>query len=106
MVPRASFARATQRALRPQCSRTPNNRRTLASVKSAGYSYETGEVNGIKFASRDIPGPTTQLALVARAGTRFQVFPGFAEGLEKFAFKVCVPPTVLFDAGCCADRDL
>ncbi|KAL8856433.1 MAG: hypothetical protein Q9178_007003 [Gyalolechia marmorata] len=87
MVPRASFARATQRALRPQCSRTPNNRRTLASVKSAGYSYETGEVNGIKFASRDIPGPTTQLALVARAGTRFQVLPGFAEGLEKFAFK-------------------
>lgn len=90
MVPRASFARAARRTLRSQCSHTPNNRRTLASAKSAGYSYETGEVNGIKFASRDIPGPTTQLALVARAGTRFQLFPGFAEGLEKFAFKVHV----------------
>ncbi len=88
MVPRTSFARAARRTLHPQCSQTPNDRRTLASAKSAGYSFETGEVNGIKFASRDIPGPTTQLALVARAGTRFQVFPGFAEGLEKFAFKV------------------
>ena len=28
------------------------------------------------------------LGLVARAGTRYQMFPGFAEGLEKFAFKV------------------
>lgn len=27
------------------------------------------------------------LGLVARAGTRYQMFPGFAEGLEKFAFK-------------------
>ncbi|KAL8682729.1 MAG: hypothetical protein Q9186_001240 [Xanthomendoza sp. 1 TL-2023] len=87
MIPRAPSARAVQRALHPQCSRTPNNRRTLASLESGGYNYETGEANGIKFASRDIPGPTTQLAIVARAGTRFQLFPGFAEGLEKFAFK-------------------
>lgn len=91
MVLRAPLARAAQRALRPQCSRTPNNRRTLTSVKSGAYNYETGEVNGVKFASRDIPGPTTQLAIVARAGTRFQLYPGFAEGLEKFAFKVSVP---------------
>ncbi|KAL8963449.1 MAG: hypothetical protein Q9193_000281 [Seirophora villosa] len=87
MIPRASIPRAVPRVLRPQCSKRPNNNRTLASVKSGGFNYETGEVNGVKFASRDIPGPTTQLAVVARAGTRFQVYPGFAEGLEKFAFK-------------------
>ncbi|KAI4290696.1 MAG: hypothetical protein L6R35_000003 [Caloplaca aegaea] len=87
MIPRASLPRAVPRVLRPQCSKRPNNQRTLASAKSGGFNYETGEANGVKFASRDIPGPTTQLAVVARAGTRFQVYPGFAEGLEKFAFK-------------------
>lgn len=88
MVPRASLARTTRRVLAPQCSKRPGHCRTLASAKSSSYNYETGEANGIKFASRDLPGPTTQLALVARAGTRFQLYPGFAEGLEKFAFKV------------------
>lgn len=88
MIPRASLPRAARGALRPQCINRPNNRRTLASQKSGGFNYETGEVDGIKFASRDIPGPTTQLAVVARAGTRFQMYPGFAEALEKYAFKV------------------
>ncbi|KAL8632755.1 hypothetical protein Q9189_001460 [Teloschistes chrysophthalmus] len=87
MVPRASLSRAARRALAPQCSKRPGHCRTLASAKSSSYNYETGEANGIKFATRDLPGPTTQLALVARAGTRFQLYPGFAEGLEKFAFK-------------------
>lgn len=98
MIPRSSLPRAVPRVLRPQCSKRPNNNRTLASVKSGGFNYETGEVNGVKFASRDIPGPTTQLAVVARAGTRFQVYPGFAEGLEKFAFKVRL---CLFDLSRC-----
>ncbi|KAL9005098.1 MAG: hypothetical protein Q9188_002118 [Gyalolechia gomerana] len=87
MIPRTSLPRAAQRVLRSQTSRRPSDCRTLATAKSPGFNYETGEVNGIKFASRDLPGPTTQLAVVARAGTRFQVYPGFAEGLEKFAFK-------------------
>ena len=34
-------------------------------------------------------GPTTTLALVAKAGTRYQPLPGFTDALEKFAFKVC-----------------
>lgn len=85
MIPRTSLPRAAQRVLRSR------DCRTLATAKSPGFNYETGEVNGIKFASRDLPGPTTQLAVVARAGTRFQVYPGFAEGLEKFAFKVSRP---------------
>ncbi|KAL8762334.1 MAG: hypothetical protein Q9184_001641 [Pyrenodesmia sp. 2 TL-2023] len=87
MIPRTSVPRAARGVLRFQCINKPNNRRTLASQKSGAFNYKTGEVNGIKFASRDIPGPTTQLAVVARAGTRFQLYPGFAEGLEKFAFK-------------------
>ena len=43
----------------------------------------------MKFASRDLPGPTTHIAVVAKAGTRYQPLPGFSEALEKFSFKVC-----------------
>ncbi|KAL8728355.1 MAG: hypothetical protein Q9181_005376 [Wetmoreana brouardii] len=87
MIPRAPLTRAVGRALASQCFKRPSDCRTLASAKSNSYNYETGEINGIKFASRDLPGPTTQLVVVSRAGTRFQLYPGFAEGLEKFAFK-------------------
>ncbi|KAL8971075.1 MAG: hypothetical protein Q9183_001223 [Haloplaca sp. 2 TL-2023] len=87
MITRTSLGRATRKAFVPQCSKRPSDCRTLASAKANSYNYETGEINGIKYASRDLPGPTTQLAVVAKAGTRFQLYPGFAEGLEKFAFK-------------------
>ena len=63
-------------------------RRGLAAVASGSFSYETGGADGVKFASRDLAGPTTTLAVVAKAGTRYQALPGFADGLEKFAFKV------------------
>lgn len=39
-------------------------------------------------ASRDIAGPTTRLAVVAKAGSRYQPAPGLTTGLEQFAFKV------------------
>ena len=52
------------------------------------FQYQTGEANGVKFASRDIPGPVASLAIVAKAGTRFEPIPGLAEGLHRIAFKV------------------
>ena len=42
----------------------------------------------MKLASRDLAGPTTTLAVIAKAGTRYELLPGLSEGLEKFAFKV------------------
>ncbi len=39
-------------------------------------------------ASRDVSGPTTKLAVVAKAGTRYQSAPGLTLGLEYYAFKV------------------
>ena len=60
----------------------------MADVASGSFRYETGEADGVKYASRDFAGPTTTLAVVAKAGTRYQILPGFTEGLEKFAFKV------------------
>ena len=87
MIPRAALARNGQRAL--QWQTRSNNRRCLATAASGSFSYETGDSGGVKFASRDLPGPTTHLAVVAKAGTRYQPLPGFSEGLEKFSFKVC-----------------
>lgn len=87
MIPRAALARNGQRAL--QWQMRSNNWRCLATAASGSFSYEIGDAGGVKVASRDLPGPTTHLAVVAKAGTRYQPLPGFSEGLEKFSFKVC-----------------
>lgn len=82
MLSRTALAR---RALR-QCQ--PTNRRGLAAPASGSFQYQTGDAEGIKYASRDIPGPVTSLALVSKAGTRFESLPGLAESLQRYAFKV------------------
>lgn len=88
MLARSSISRGTQRALKPQCCAQLAQRRGLAAPASGSFQYQTGDASGLKFASRDMAGPTTTLALVAKAGTRYQAFPGLTEGLEKFAFMV------------------
>ena len=85
MIQRARLARQGLQAFQ-RCGNATAKRR-MATAASGGFNYETGEAAGVKFASRDLPGPTTHLAVVAKAGTRFQPLPGFSEGLEKFAFK-------------------
>ncbi|KAL9614382.1 MAG: hypothetical protein Q9167_001111 [Letrouitia subvulpina] len=89
MISRVKTGRAVQRALRFQCHNRQGDRRSYAvpPAPSGSYSFQTGEIRGVKFGSRDLPGPTTQLAVVAKAGTRYQPLPGVSEGLEKFAFK-------------------
>jgi hypothetical protein len=76
--------RATQHPLRAAAS----TRRGLAAAASGSFQYETGDAGGVKFASRDLPGATTTLTVVSKAGTRYQPAPGFTDALEKFAFKV------------------
>ena len=98
MISRMSLSRNAQRAVwrrqcQCQCISQPNNRRGLAAAASGSFTYETGEATGVKYGSRDLPGPTTHIAVVARAGTRYQPAPGFTDGLEKFAFKVRVKDT-------------
>ena len=88
MISRASLCRPAQLSFQRQCLLQPSRYRGLATPASGSFSYETGDVGGMKFASRDLAGPTTTLAVVAKAGTRYQILPGFAEGLEQFAFKV------------------
>ena len=85
MIARSGIARQGRLASRQLCS--ADTRRQLATAASGSFNYQTGEAAGVKIASRDLPGPTTHLAVVAKAGTRFQPQPGFSDGLEKFAFK-------------------
>ncbi|RMZ89992.1 hypothetical protein DV736_g2787, partial [Chaetothyriales sp. CBS 134916] len=75
--------RASQQPLRAAAS----PRRGLAATASGSFQYQTGEAHGVKYASRDVPGPTTTLAIVSKAGTRYQPLPGYSDALEKFAFK-------------------
>ena len=86
MISRAALVRRGQSALTHRTA--SNTSRCLATAASGSFAYETGDVGGVKFASRDLPGPTSHIAVVARAGTRYEPLPGFSEGLEKFSFKV------------------
>lgn len=86
MLSRNSVARTAQKAVRSQ--RQPANRRGLAAPASGSFQYETGDAKGVKFASRDLPGPTTHLAIVSKAGTRYETLPGLTLGLRSYAFKV------------------
>lgn len=79
-----SLRRHAERTIRGQWQA----KRGLASPASGSFSYDTGSAAGIKYAARDMPGATTQLALVSQAGTRFEPAPGLTLGLEGFAFKV------------------
>ena len=60
----------------------------MASATTPGLQYEVSDSAGVKVANREIEGPTGTLALVAKAGSRYQPFPGFSEPLAQFAFQV------------------
>ena len=84
MLSRSAIGQSAQRV-----ARTAARRNYSAAVSgSTSNSYENADVKGIKVASRDVSGPTTKLAIVAKAGTRYQTLPGLTSGLEQFAFKV------------------
>lgn len=85
MIARALLPRTGHRIIHISPLRC--NNRGLASAASGSFSYQTGDAAGVKIASRDLPGPTTHLAVVAKAGTRYEPLPGFSDALEKFAFK-------------------
>ncbi len=89
MISRSAIGRNAHLAVRRQVAQ-PTNRRAFAAAAtgSTSFSYETADVKGVKVASRDVAGRTTKLAVVAKAGTRYQPVPGLTVGLEQFAFKV------------------
>jgi len=89
MICRSALSRGSKLALRRQgCARLAQRRGYAAAAATTDASYEPTDIAGIKVASKDPHGPTTKLAIVAKAGTRYQPLPGLTAGLEGFAFQV------------------
>ncbi|KAL2174361.1 Metalloenzyme, LuxS/M16 peptidase-like protein [Thermothelomyces heterothallicus CBS 202.75] len=86
MICRPALSRGSQLALRRHGA-AKLAQRGFAAAASPKPSYEPTTIAGIKVASRDDNGPTTRLAVVAKAGTRYEPLPGLTVGLEEFAFK-------------------
>jgi ubiquinol-cytochrome c reductase core subunit 2 len=86
MISRSALSRGTQLALRSSGA-TKIAHRGFAAAASEKASYEPTNIAGVKVAARDDGGPTTRLAIVAKAGTRYEPLPGLTVGLEEFAFK-------------------
>ncbi|CAI4211538.1 unnamed protein product [Parascedosporium putredinis] len=84
MISRSSVARLALGATR---SARPFQARGFAAAASGSSSFETYDAAGIKVASRDAHGQLAKLAVVIKAGTRYQSVPGLTAGLEGFAFK-------------------
>ncbi|KAK0748541.1 Metalloenzyme, LuxS/M16 peptidase-like protein [Apiosordaria backusii] len=81
MICRSALSRGSKLALGRQGARG------FAAAASPKASYEPTTIAGVKVASRDDNGPTTRLAVVAKAGTRYEPRPGLTVGLEEFAYK-------------------
>ncbi|KAJ5176472.1 Cytochrome b-c1 complex subunit 2 [Penicillium canariense] len=88
MLSRSSLSRNAPRALSA-------GRRAMASAANPTFQYDVTEAAGVKVANREVAGATGTLALVAKAGSRYQPFPGFSDALEKFAFKTTLKRSAL-----------
>lgn len=86
MISRSALSRGTQLALRSSGA-AKIAQRGFAVAASEKASYEPTNIAGVKVAARDDGGPTTRLAIIAKAGTRYEALPGLTVGLEEFAFK-------------------
>ncbi|KAI0539171.1 ubiquinol-cytochrome C reductase complex CORE protein 2 precursor [Xylaria digitata] len=89
MLSRTALSRGAQLAARRQGGSQLRGYAAAAAGSSipTSFAYETADVAGVKVATRDFRGPTTKLAVVAKAGTRYEPAPGLTVGLEEFAFK-------------------
>ncbi|OJJ08078.1 hypothetical protein ASPVEDRAFT_47280 [Aspergillus versicolor CBS 583.65] len=81
MLSRSTISRNAPRALQSA------SRRGMASAAPQGLQYDVSESAGVKIANREPAGVTGTLALVAKAGSRYEPFPGFSDALELFAFQ-------------------
>lgn len=83
MIARSAISRTAQRALRQFTTQS----RGYAAA-SGSFQYQQSDSAGIKIASRDQAGPVATVAIVAKAGTRYESWPGLSEALDRYAFKV------------------
>ncbi|KAK6534302.1 ubiquinol-cytochrome c reductase core subunit 1 [Arthrobotrys megalospora] len=93
---RNAVARGVSRQwLRPS-SLSLQHSRAFASPASAPFTYEVSEAAGTKVVSKDTGSPTASLAVVIKAGSRYQPLPGLSHALEHFAFKSTLKRSALF----------
>jgi len=107
MISRSALSRGTQLALRSSGA-AKIAQRGFAVAASEKVSYEPTNIAGVKVAARDDGGPTTRLAIIAKAGTRYEALPGLTVGLEEFAFKarqLSVEIACAAAAGACLELD-
>ena len=95
MISRSALSRGSQQALRRAGATKTVQRGFAAAAASPKASYEPTSIAGLNVASRDDHGPVTRLAVVAKAGTRYEPLPGLTVGLEEFAFKKTQKRTAL-----------
>ncbi|KAI1353240.1 ubiquinol-cytochrome C reductase complex CORE protein 2 precursor [Xylaria sp. FL0043] len=96
MLSRTALSRGARLAARRQAgSQLRGYAAAASSSMPTSFAYETADVAGVKVATRDSRGPTTKLAVVAKAGTRYEPAPGLTVGLEEFAFKNTASRTAL-----------
>ncbi|EAW14684.1 ubiquinol--cytochrome-c reductase subunit 2 [Aspergillus clavatus NRRL 1] len=84
MLSRSSLSRNAPRAL---SAASASSRRSMASAVTPGLQYDVLESAGVKVANREVAGPTSTLALVAKAGSRYQPLPAFSDALKFYAFQ-------------------
>ncbi|RPA81249.1 LuxS/MPP-like metallohydrolase [Ascobolus immersus RN42] len=82
MFARTAISRNTTR-----CLRSANSRGLASAAIQNPWHYETSDSQGVKVATRDDGGPTANLAIVVKAGSRYEPAPGLAHALANFAFK-------------------
>ncbi|KAH6851287.1 Metalloenzyme, LuxS/M16 peptidase-like protein [Chaetomium sp. MPI-CAGE-AT-0009] len=87
MICRPALSRGSQLALRRQGA-AKLAQRGYAAVASPKASYEPTTIAGVKVAARDDNGPTTRLAVVAKAGTRYEPLPGLTNTQKRSALRI------------------
>ncbi|KAK2607946.1 hypothetical protein N8I77_006585 [Diaporthe amygdali] len=90
MIGRSALTRGARLALRRQDCASLAQRRgyAAAAASTETASYESTDINGIKVASRDPRGPTARIAVVAKAGTRYQPLPGLSNTDRRSALRI------------------
>lgn len=86
MIARTALQRQAQRVVRQSWHQS--TRGYASASAGASLQYQQGDASGLKFASRDNSGAVSTVALVSKAGTRYQTLPGLAEALDRYAFRV------------------
>jgi len=86
MLARGSIARRSSQWLKSSSTNIPS--RAFASPAINPFTYQLSDAAGIKVVSKDIGSPTSSLAVVVKAGSRYENAPGVAHGLQHYGFKV------------------